>query len=77
MVLNDFTVEFSITGTNIQDLLNGNHLRARQWLWLQVGMPPSILSAVGDNKSKRYSHYICAIYRHIFCKTFLKIYRNS
>lgn len=45
MVLNDFTVEFSITGTNIQDLHNRN-LLARQWLWLQARMPPSILSAV-------------------------------
>lgn len=46
MVLNDFIVEFCMTGTNIQDLLDRNNLLARQWLWLQVGMPPSILSAV-------------------------------
>lgn len=46
MVLNDFTEEFSITGTNIKCLLNRNNVTARQWLWLQVGMLPSTLSAV-------------------------------
>lgn len=39
MVLNDFTVEFSLTGTNTQDL-NRSNVLARQWLWLQAGMPP-------------------------------------
>lgn len=63
MVLNDFIVEFCMTGTNIQDLLDRNNLLARQWLWLQVGMPPSILSAVDDNKNKRYSHNFFVIYR--------------
>ena len=53
MVLDDFTMEFCITGTSIQDLLNRNNLLARQWLWPQVEMPPSILSAVDDNKKKK------------------------
>lgn len=68
MILNDFTVEFSITGTNIQDLHNRN-LLARQWLWLQAGMPPSILSAVDHNQ--RYSNYLFAIYMHSFCIVFM------
>lgn len=46
MVLNDFTVEFSITETHIQSFLSRNQFPARQWLWLQEEMPPSILSAV-------------------------------
>lgn len=60
MVFNDFTMEFCITGTSIQDLLNRNNLLARQWLWPQVGMPPSILSAVDDNKT--YSYNLSYIY---------------
>lgn len=66
MVLNDFTMEFSITGRNIEDL-NRSNLLARQWLWLQVGTPPSILSAV-NNKNKTHSHYLCVIYMHISVK---------
>lgn len=42
MILNDFTVEF--TETNTEDLTRSNVL-ARQRLWLQAGMPPSVLQA--------------------------------
>lgn len=74
MVLNDFTVEFSITGTNIQDLRNRN-LLARQWLWLRAGTPPSILSAADHNQ--RYSNYLFVIYMHIFRTAFKNVYTSS